>query len=101
MHWAKRKAIVDEWKNSIGWAFKTQKLPWPLPYPLTMTCTQFSKRNVRDADNAVTIAKLAGDALVSGGYLPDDSPEYIDTIILQSKKGKEDLVVITIQPHVV
>lgn len=97
-HWAVRKGIADEWHKNFGWAFKASKLPQELPFPVELWVTLFCKGKVRDSDNAVTAAKFCGDALVQGKYLPDDSPEYVRAIRLESKKGKENKTVVIISP---
>ena len=97
MHWAKRKAIVDEWHGLMRLAFVETQLPKTLPTPITLSVTQFCKGIVRDSDNAVVGAKFCGDALKLYGYIPDDSPEFISTVILQSAKGKADKTVFIIQ----
>lgn len=96
MHFRKRKALADEWHAAFHWAFVAAKLPRPLRWPVTLDVTQFSKR-IRDCDNAVISAKFAGDALVAGGFLPDDTPEYIACVVLRSAKGKENRTVMLIQ----
>jgi len=88
-HWSKRKRDADEWHLAFGMAYKAAKLPTMLQYPITLSCTLFCKGNVRDADNSVIGAKFAGDALVEYGYLPNDTPQYIPTVILSSKKSED------------
>jgi len=70
-------------------AFKEAKLPERLKWPITVNCTLYAKRQPRDADGAVMAVKFAQDALVEYGYLPNDSPEYISTVILSSKKAED------------
>lgn len=98
VHWSKRKKDADQWHMAFGMAYKAAQLPTLLQYPITLSCTLFSKGNARDADNCVIGSKFAGDALVKYGYLPDDSPKYISTVILNSKKSEdgEDKTVIQI-----
>lgn len=88
MHWAKRKAIVDQWHWLFRAAFLHAKLPKKLETPLTIHVVQYCKGVVRDNDNAVVIAKLAQDSLKLFGYIPDDNPKYINKVILESVKGK-------------
>ena len=77
-------------------AFIEAKLPKELATPITLSVTQFCKGVVRDADNGVISAKFCGDALKLYGYIPDDSPEFISTVILRSAKGKANKLVINI-----
>jgi len=96
MHWSKRKRIVDEW-HTIFWASMVEsKLPKPLKTPITVSVTQFCKR-LRDVDNAVISAKFCLDTLKEHGYIPDDSPQYVERVILECKKGKENKTIIVIQ----
>ncbi len=95
-HWRTKAREKKEWEATFHWAFVAAKLPKPLKWPVTLDVTQFSKR-IRDCDNAVISAKFAGDALVAGGWLPNDTPEYIACVILRSAKGKENKSVILIQ----
>lgn len=98
MHWTKRKAIMDEWHMRFLAEFR-KTLPERIKTPVTLSATLYSKRQPRDADNAVIAIKAAGDALQMGGYIPDDSPEYITSVILSSKKSetKQDKTVLLIE----
>ena len=98
MHWGKRKEIMDEWHMLFLAEFRNvikQKVNWPI----TVSATLYSKRVPRDCDNVVIAAKAACDALVMGGFIPDDSPEYVSAVILRSKKSenKKDITVILLE----
>lgn len=97
MHWAVMKRARDEWHGLMQAAFIEAKLPKTIPTPISLNITQFCKGHLRDSDNAVIAAKFCGDALRIYGYIPDDTPQYIDTIILRSEKGKTNKTVILIQ----
>ena len=75
---------------------KGSKIP---PAPLILSVTLFCKGIVRDADNAVLAAKFCLDTLVLYGYLPDDNPRYVKSIVLTTSKGKENKTVILLQPY--
>jgi len=92
-HWTWRKRICDDWHLRFKQAYRKAKLPKVISYPITLTAICYSPR-IRDSDNAVIISKFAGDALVECGYLPDDSPTYISTVILKSFRGKAKTVLI-------
>ncbi len=85
MHYRKRKEYADEWHGLFLGAFREAGIPRPLPYPITLDVTQFSCPE-RDCDNSVISAKFALDALVGGGWLPDDSPEYVRCVVLHSAR---------------
>lgn len=95
-HWSYRKREADQWHLFFSIAFKQAGLPKPLQWPLTVSVTLYSKRQPRDSDGAVMAAKFAQDALVNEGYLPNDTPQYIPTVILNSKKSEngEDKTVV-------
>jgi len=95
-HWSYRDKQVKYWHERFHWAFKEAKLP-KLNWPVTLSTTQYCKGKLRDVDNTAIGAKFASDALVKGEWLPDDSPKYIERLILESKKGKENKIVILIQ----
>ena len=86
MHWAKRKQIMDVWHTLFLAEFR-KTIPERIKTPVTLSATIYAARQPRDCDNAVIAIKAAGDALKIGGYIPDDSPEYVSTVILSSKKS--------------
>lgn len=98
MHWTKRKSITDEWHLRFLAAFRKAKMPKPLKHPITLCVIEFCKR-IRDSDGTVMASKFAGDALVKYGYLPDDNPSYIPTVVLQSRKGTEEKTLLLIEEH--
>lgn len=88
--------MADKWHLLFLSAFRETKLPKPLPTPLLLHATQFCKGKIRDVDNGITIVKFGGDALKKYGYILDDGPKYIKTIILDSKKGNQNKTILTI-----
>lgn len=95
-HWTWRKQIADKWHLLFLAAFRSAKLPKKLKWPIAINTTEFCKGPVRDADNAVIANKLCQDTLVQHGYLPDDGPMYVPTVILNTQKGKQNKTVIVI-----
>src|SRR3990167_7495606 len=94
VHWSKRKAVANEWHGLFRAAFQEANLPKPIKTPITLNVTQFTKGRLKDADNVVVAAKLCGDALRLYRYIADDTPEHIPCVILQSKKGTDDKLVV-------
>lgn len=94
MHWQARKQLADEWHKTYWLSCKAYGLK-PLRTPIKVTVVQECKR-LRDVDAAVVSAKFFFDALVQGGYLPNDTPEYIQELTLRTVKSKENAVVFTI-----
>ena len=96
VHWSKRTKTKEEWSWKFLAATKEAKLPDKIAHIQTVHVTQFCKGIVRDADNAVVAAKLFGDFLKAQGIIEDDGPKFIETIVLTTKKGKENRTVILI-----
>lgn len=94
-HWSKRYKMAQEWHNTFLWAFRAARWPSKLRTPIRIEAIGYGKRP-RDADGQIVSVKLALDALVKGGYLPDDSPEFVKEIRLRSEKAKENKVEIDV-----
>lgn len=92
--WRRRHAQKAQWGPIFFYAIKESKLP--KLKSVHVSVTQFCKGRARDADNVVPCAKLFLDALVDAGNLPDDSPEYVRSVTLASRKGREDRVVVAV-----
>jgi len=91
--WFKKGSDKKKYQAEILWELKAQKLPRKLKTPIQINCTQFTKR-VRDIDNTIISAKYLSDALVAGGYIDNDSPEYVKIITISwAKASKEEKVV--------
>lgn len=82
MHWGKRMKINEEWV----WLIKEQALKIR-PKRAKITFTRVSVR-MADYDGIGGSFKPVGDALVKCGVLKDDSPLYIDELVLKWKKSK-------------
>lgn len=100
VHWGRRQAWKNAFNSLILAEFRKKGFPKVLKTPITIHCTQFCKRNVRDADNSVIGVKFLQDALVHFGHIPDDNHKHISTVILQTRKGKEDKTVFIISENV-
>jgi Holliday junction resolvase RusA-like endonuclease len=96
-HYFKKGAVKKEWGEVVVLTALEAKVPKPINRPVNVVVTQFCKAMVRDVDNAVVSWKIAGDALVKHGFLEDDSPKFVQSLLLKTKKGKEDKTVIIIQ----
>ena len=88
-HWSARKKDVDYWHELIHWHLLEAKIEKPLDYPIEVWVVEYCKR-LRDSDSAVIAVKLFGDSLVKGGWLPDDSPKYIEAVHLTCKKANKN-----------
>lgn len=96
VHYRIRKDDADLWHTLFLNALKGHKtLPKPLKTPITINTTLFSKRPY-DSDNVSLTNKFFQDSLVSGGWIKDDDYKTIPTVILNSRKGDKDKIVILI-----
>lgn len=87
-HWTKRKKIKDIYKLIVKSQFKavlSKEKKYIVKYVLTF------KSRPLDPTNAIAIIKLIEDIIFE-----DDNYKIIDTIQIQSRKGKQDSVYITI-----
>ena len=79
-HWTKRKAIVDEWNETVWLVCRENKIK-PLyrkVYPISIiTQSFFLKAPRRDTSNCFTSNKLIEDGLVKCGIIPEDHTEYV------------------------
>lgn len=95
VHWTARKKAADEWHSIFYYALKGLKgLPKKLSGPVTVNVTQFCKGRPRDADNTVVACKFFLDALKMGKWIEDDDYTVIPSVTLNTRKGKEDKIVI-------
>lgn len=96
-HWGKRKGMRDEWHGIFMAAIVQSGMPKPIRTPICLNVTEFCKGRVRDCDNVVVAAKFMADTLKELGYIKDDSPKEIASVILQARKGDKDRTVVVIQ----
>lgn len=74
--WAYSKA-KKEWQRDIGLALMACGLPRDRVSLRTMAVLRFPTAHRRDAGNfGWLLEKCLGDALVEGGWLPDDTPDF-------------------------
>lgn len=77
MHWSEKKRSQDEWKAAVYYLAKEAQTPGLSRARVQLIYVAPDRRR-RDEDNLAPCSKVAVDALVLAGVLPDDSPEYID-----------------------
>lgn len=97
-HWAKRKAIKDQIKEEVYWAFyqieNKPKLPFEKKVDIIFTAYYKDKRR-RDVDGLNSKYHL--DGLVDCGVLIDDSVKYVKSIKYILEIGQqEDKIIIDI-----
>lgn len=82
-------------QETIGAILKASKVK-QVSTPMTLNVTAFTTR-MRDVDNCVVAAKYFLDTLKLLDLIPDDSPKYVKSLVLQwqkATKGEEKTVFI-------
>lgn len=75
-HWAVGRKHKLQWQGYIALALMEQKVPRRLKRVEATATLRFKQRRRRDEGNhRVLVEKALGDALVEGGWLPDDDSE--------------------------
>lgn len=77
-HWSKGNAEKQEWDGTFGFLFMKAKLPRKLRFVSVNVELQFYDPGTRrDSENfRGPISKPLADALVKGGWIPDDTDAY-------------------------
>lgn len=93
VHWAVRKKWADLFHRSL--------LPYRNKitiknYPVSVSYIYTFKGRQLDASNCSFMSKLFEDAMVQNKILIDDTPNFVDEIVLISQKGTSDEVEIII-----
>jgi Holliday junction resolvase RusA-like endonuclease len=87
-HWAKRKAMSDEWKWVVKAALTKWRVPRkPITAPVRIIFFVYVKRAI-DCDNIVL--KTYIDGMREWGFLPDDTPKWVAQITIAVKTGFEE-----------
>lgn len=88
----RRAEMTKMWRDAFHFLAKAQRIPsmkW-----ITVTAYPHQKAGrMQDVGGCMPAVKAAVDGLVDAGVLPDDSSEYVRSLIfLPPKKGKDSLV---------
>jgi hypothetical protein len=76
-HWRKTHRTKQAWQGDLVVLFLSERLPKPLIRARVSATLRFTQRRRRDEGNyRVLLEKACGDALVTGGWLADDTPEH-------------------------
>lgn len=87
-HWAKRKAMSDEWKWRVKAALTKWRVPKePIKVGVRILFLVYVKRAI-DCDNIVL--KTYIDGLREWGTLPDDTPKWVEQITIQVRTGYDE-----------
>jgi hypothetical protein len=106
LHWAARRRLTDPWRD-MATVLMRQVIRgrWVNVRPVTIQVDlPFRTRGRRDPHNYVgTVVKAVVDGLVTGGLIPDDTPEWATilepTISHQPDKSEQLVATITITPR--
>ena len=90
LHWTKRSALSEEWKWLVKIALLQSKVPHTPLGRVSIEVSVEMKGKLIDVDNVCL--KLICDGLVDWGTLPDDSPEYVESIKVSVSRGKVDII---------
>lgn len=88
-----RAKLTKEWREGFAWLAKFEKVPEMRWISVTVQPYQKGGR-LQDVGACNPAVKAAIDGLVDAGVLPDDSPEFVKSLIfLPPKKEKNALVI--------
>lgn len=88
-----RAKVTKEWREAFAWLAKAEQLPSMSWISVTVEPHQKGGR-LQDVGACNPSVKAAIDGLVDAGILPDDSPQYVRSLIfLPPQKDKNSLVI--------
>lgn len=87
-----RAALVKEWRTAFHLLARSEQIP-PMEW-ITVTVEPHQKGGrLQDVGACNPAVKAAIDGIVDAGVLPDDSPQYVRSLLfLQPKNDKNSLV---------
>ena len=88
VHWAVRKKIADKYHKIIQ--EKEELLGMTYTPPQNITMTFYFENRPLDCSNCFFMAKMIEDGMVKAKLLQDDSPMYVESIMILSKADKEN-----------
>ena len=77
MDWRKRHRTLKPWKEQAIMLVRFERPRQPLAHASVVLTLAYTRKPFRDLDGAYACLKFLVDALVQGGVIEDDSPEYI------------------------
>lgn len=78
-HWSKGHGEKLKWEGVFGFLFLAAKLPRNLAFVRADVTLHFKGAHRRDPENYRSpVSKPLADALVKGGWLPDDNPAHFE-----------------------
>lgn len=100
-HWSVGARAKKQWQNTFAFLLMECGLPRDLARVHVLTELHFKDHRRRDADNYYSsISKPLADAMVQGGWLPDDGPEHyaMDIRLLKGQPETKLLLKLTVDP---
>jgi hypothetical protein len=96
--WHKKK-----WQNLIGFALIEAKVRRPLSVPVKVSARiRFPTNRKRDEGNfRMMLEKAAGDMLVNGGYIADDTPDFyrFEAVEFEEERGDKRTILTLTTPE--
>ena len=80
LHWATLKARLDPWRVATAMAARDYRGPRPFAPSLLRMTWPSANRIRKDPHNFVMVVKACIDVLISEGFWPDDTAEFITLI---------------------
>jgi Holliday junction resolvase RusA-like endonuclease len=90
-HHMQRAAAVQQWRASVGWQARANKLPVGLDIVDVELMMIPADRRRRDPDNLAGVLKPCLDALVDVGVLEDDSSTHVASVTLRIARPRPSL----------
>lgn len=76
-HWRKNQRAKQDWQQRCEIVLMEARVPKGLTLVTATALLHFKQYRRRDEGNfRVVLEKALGDALVNGGWLPDDTPDH-------------------------
>ena len=88
VHWGTRNSITKKYIDAVIKVY--DKVPMLVVGPAKLVATFYFKNRPLDCSNCAGMVKMIEDALVETHTIPDDSPEFIQSVTLISKVDKEN-----------
>lgn len=95
VHWSKRKRL----KDLMRWALVPIITSIRPLHQGTLTFDFQFKSRPLDCSNCSFMVKMIEDVLVEHYKIIDDTPKYVEKIIISSKKGTKDLCILTLEDN--
>jgi Holliday junction resolvase RusA-like endonuclease len=90
-HHMQRAEAVAQWRASVGWQARANKLPVGLDIVDVELMMIPADRRRRDPDNLAGVLKPCLDALVDVGVLEDDSSTHVASVTLRIARPRPSL----------